>query len=850
MYVTSHSRWLLLVLLLAIPAAVAGREPPDETLPSGAVIRLGSTRLRPVAPAQGIAFSPDGKTLASTGGPFIQLWDTATGRERRRLKLSVGAVFASRPGFLPACFTAEGRVLVVADTTGVLHLLDVATGNETATVMAGTGGICDVSMSADGKLLAAAAISGTAFLWEMPAGRLRHKLPGAPGRGRAVLTPDGKYLVATGRDNRAHVIDCATGKDVRTLGDGRAPGAGPAPAEGAPPWRGVRPGVVRLPVQTLAVSADGRLAAMSGWGGPVTVCALATGQTVATLEQSGGSVQALAFSPNGRFLAAGLYPGARIYGLASGAELRQLECTTPTLCRAVEFSPDGKTLAGLAQDGSIHLWDVAASRELHPARGHTGNVQALAFLGGGRLVSGGNDGRLVAWDLATGRALGQAHGQPVQNGQLTPTADGTGVQALGYDHQLHLWRPGSPPEVRRIDLPGHQFFLMAVSPDGRRVAAVHPTDHKLRLYEPGGKDPDGRVLSLPEGVLPNRLIFAPDGGRLVAQTGDGIIHIWDCATGREIRIGGDTTMGMRWPWLLTFAPDGRTLLVLDAEVWIAEIVSGQRRARLVLPPGQATAMAWSPDGRLVASAHADGRVRLFVAATGEEVTARPRGEKGGAPGEDPSESLHDERVGQVQSLAFSPDGRLLACGGSTGLIILWQVPAPPAPAALSPERRSALWADLATPDAVAAGRAVAALAAAPGSAVELLRQHLRPGETRIDPRHLEKLVADLDSDEFVVREQAQRELAAAGAAAVDVLRQALAKDPSAEVRRRLQRLLAPFDRADAPPARLRGVRAVEVLERIGTPQARELLQALAGKMGDAVIEQEIQDSLRRLAHRK
>jgi hypothetical protein len=351
----------------------------------------------------------------------------------------------------------------------------------------------------------------------------------------------------------------------------------------------------------------------------------------------------------------------------------------------------------------------------------------------------------------------------------------------------------------------------------------------------------------------NRLTFAPDGGRLTALCGDGMLRAWDCASGRELRIGEGGALGPRWPSRLSFAPDGRSLLVVDNEAWVAELISGQRRARLSLPPGPPLATAWSPDGTLVACSQADGMVRLFVAATGQEVVMRERAEQihEGKPVPVLAPApLHDELVSAVTSMAFSPDGRLLACGGHTGLITVWKVPALPPPAPSTALRRAALWDELGHPEAGAAGRALAALTEAPGPAVELFRQRLRQGEAHADPRRLEKLIAELDNDDFVVREQAQKELAAAGSAAVDALRQALAKDPSPEVRRRLQRLLAPYDRPGTQPARLRAVRAVEVLERIGTPPARRLLQDLVGKVGDAVVEQEIKDSLRRLDERK
>jgi WD40 repeat protein len=832
--VTSLAHRLTLPAVLAFAAgALAAEAPPaDPTLPPGALVRLGSTRLRPDGPVQDLAFSPDGKWLATAGnGRHVQVWDVATGTERRRLALDGGPVPGVGLSALSLVrFTAGGDTLVVADNLGTVRFLDPVAGTERGRLVS-VGAVTDVSLSADGKL---AAVVGDAAvsLWGLPGRTLRHKIPATAGRGRAALTPDGKLLVLIGTDQSAHVIDCDTGRQVRTLTPPADPGR-----------RFFRP-------QVLAVAPDGGQVALGSWDHQLIVLSLRTGKPVSSVQGNAFGVMSLAYAPSGRFLAVGTHPGVRLYGLASGAELRQLEAPTPVACNALAFSPDGRLLAGVAQN-AVHLWELDSARERFPAEGHQGVVSALAFLRDGRLVSQGSDARLIAWDLAAGRELASTRGLQLPPGELATTADGGGVQAFGFDRQLHVWRPGSPPETRRVSFPAVDHYQLALSPDGRRGACVSASDRKLRLFEPGGKDGTVRVLPLPVGAWVNRLVFSPDGSRLATQSSDGLLRLWNCETGRELRVGVESPGAPRWAARLLFAADGRRLLLQDTELWVAEAVSGQRRARLPQPAAQTTALAFSPDGRLVAWGGPSGEVRLFTADTGEEVAVRQR--VGPAHDGKPSAlpvALHDERQGPVQSVAFSPDGRLLAAGGSSGLIVVWKVPAPRTHATIARDRREALWADLGGPDPERAGRAVAELVAAPGPAVELLGERLRTPAPGVDPKRLERLVADLDNDAFEVREKAQRELAAAGAAAEGVLRQALEKDPSAELRRRVGELLAPLDQGGVPSGRLRGVRAVEVLERLGTPAARALLEELAGKTGDEVVEQEVRDGLRRLAARK
>jgi hypothetical protein len=134
--------------------------------------------------------------------------------------------------------------------------------------------------------------------------------------------------------------------------------------------------------------------------------------------------------------------------------------------------------------------------------------------------------------------------------------------------------------------------------------------------------------------------------------------------------------------------------------------------------------------------------------------------------------------------------------------------------------------------------------------VEVIRQHLKVTAAGPDPRRLEKLIAELDSDNFVEREKASRELAEAGAAAEEALRRALDKDPTTEVRLRVQELLDQISKGGRSPERMRSVRAVEVLERIGTPQARALLADLARQAGDTALGEEMRASLQRLDERR
>jgi hypothetical protein len=246
--------------------------------------------------------------------------------------------------------------------------------------------------------------------------------------------------------------------------------------------------------------------------------------------------------------------------------------------------------------------------------------------------------------------------------------------------------------------------------------------------------------------------------------------------------------------------------------------------------------AFSADSRLFAVAGSEA-VRLWETATWQPVGSLKV--RSGA-------SLPPDRA-CARSLAFSPDGRTLATGHADGTILLWDaslwggIHGGP----LDGARREALWSDLA---GAHAGRAYAAiwLLADDPATVAFLKERLRPVSSP-SPDLLRSLLNDLDSDQFAVREAAERQLRNLGERAGSTLREALNAKPSLEKRRRIEGLLASLEATTALSGEpLRGLRAMQVLERIGSAEARKILEGLAGGVESARLTRDAKAALGRM----
>jgi WD40 repeat protein len=786
--------------------------------------RLGTNRFRHEGWVETAVFSPDGRTLASAGHSDIIFWDAATGRERGRLTGNPSRV-------LSIAYSRDGKLLASGGTDNVIRLWDVAARKELRQFQGhkplkdafyGMEGIYGLAFTPDGRRLISRATDETVRLWDVASGKELRRWPGPAGLSPqgAALSPDGATLAIVAPRTTVMLWDVASGKEIRRLHP---------PGEDA---------------ICLAFSPDGKRLASGGAAtakvGTVFLWDVATGTKVRSFEGHGGTVLSLAFSADGKRLASGATDKtARVWDVSSGKELRQISRDRLPFYK-LAFAPGDRELTVWGGDHLIHFWDLATGQKTRCFEGHQTYIESMAVSPDGRLIASGSVADVRLWDAARGLEVRRLTGLEGNMGGLAFSADGKLLVTGSYGGTIRFSDTATGKEVRRFKAPGRWISRLALSADGRRLAVWCQEKASALLVYDAVTGKELRRLTLPASPTPTLygLSFSPDNKRLAAASGTDLsVRLWDAATGNPLapldKHGGGLTC-------LAFSADGRSRAVgcIDRTLTIWELATGRVRQKMKhgdIP----TSVAFSADGRVLASAtngsyvNADNRdrckIRLWDVVSGKELR-RLEGHRGG-----------------VYGLAFAPDGTYLASASTDTTVLLWG-PRNWAGAGL-PQRKltdrelAALWADLDGVDAARAHQAIGALAASPGQALTLLKERLRP-VVAAPADQTGKLLAALDSERFVVREKAQKELAESGAAVEGALRRALKTDLSPETRLRVERLLAEIERRQ----RLRGLRALELLERVGTTEARRLVAALAGGDPDAWLTRRAKTSLARIIH--
>ncbi len=590
-----------------------------------------------------------------------------------------------------ATWLPDGGSFAIASSQGI-YLYDAHSLAEIAHLDTGEW-MENLAFSRDGQLMVTKSSSGTVQVWDMQARQPLYSFQGnSGGYGLPAISPDGQWIAFATDHDQYQVINLPDNKVLANLS-----GFG---------------------TSNPLFSPDGRQLALGLSDGSVRIWDAASGQIVNGLGGPRGRITGIAFSSDGDRLAAAASTGdVWLWDLATGKALLEItiflseEPVFPDpyhRITCVAFSPDGQTLAAGAADGQIRLIDAATGEILASLDGHGGAVTGVAFKpNGGVLLSTDTYSTLKIWDVATRKLLPsiEAHGRRM------------GGLLFQEDGRLLTWRddtvweenPGSNPWLRVSRV--YTGTILAASHDGEWLAIynnLQPHDLHMELWETNGAEPLFELEGEPEtwGIgawdVTGFFVaaFSPDN-RLLAAAGSGGLWIWDTQTGNPMKklLGGfagipvilklefspggrlcaayDTRQILQvWNTdtgqlvrefhnisaeQFTFSPSGLWLVAAIGDSWsdtrelvVWDIATAQIVQSLPIAGDDfGTSLAFSPDGSLLAVGSDDGMIYIWDTATFQLLV-----------------TLSGHR-GSVERLAFSNDGRILASAGSDGTVRLW-----------------------------------------------------------------------------------------------------------------------------------------------------------------------------------
>jgi WD40 repeat protein len=475
------------------------------------------------------------------------------------------------------------------------------------------------------------------------------------------LSADGRVLAAGGQDRAVRLWDTGDGRQLAVLRGF----AGPVRAIAFSPdgtllaagsadhtirlWNAVKHTIVKVltgdtaTVEDLAFDPGRGVLASASADGRIRLWNTATGHVDQVLSRAGQPVTSVAFSPDGGTLAGATGQTVTLWAVTNLAHPHVAgELVGSAAVTKLAYSPTGTMVAAEESNGDAVLWNLDLRTRVLLPKAFSGS-RGLAFSSDGTiLLTAGSYRSLRLWDTASGQPAGSEPRRiPGFTGALS-YSPGSGTLALGgYVGSVQLWQAPVPPFAgNAAGVTG-----LAIIPRTTMVVSAS-SDGMLRLWGQGGRF----IAAVSLGAKPDAIAVSRDGTFLAVAGYDGTISI------RAVR-GLTPTRLLRLPSAATavaFSPDG-SVVAAAARATVAawDTSDGTRRLSLDVGGGKADAIGFSPDGDDLAAVTNRGTVIIWNARTGRVIAQARSG------------------VGPVNTLAFSPDGRLLATAGTDGDITLW-----------------------------------------------------------------------------------------------------------------------------------------------------------------------------------
>ena len=509
-----------------------------------------------------VLFSPDDRwVISGSADNTIRIWDATSGREIQTLKGHTAGV--------TALAMSDGKMLASGSADNSVRLWDPATWSSSLTLSKHTRKITSLNFSRDGRRLLSGSADGSLILWDSITGRDRFIMKHSSAAVLASAFTSEEELLSVSADGTIVSWDAGTGKEKRAV-----------------------PGDSEAGEILFASLGNSRgLIASSKGSRSLQVRNVSDGKLVRTLTSHSAGFFSVAFSGDGRWLAAGTNDRTvRLWQVANGREMPRLAGHAGWV-NAVVFSPDNRLLASASNSGEVRLWDVNSRRQIHSEPHNQEITHALAFSQDGKWLAAGGTGQIVhLLEVATKRT----QDLPGHTGEITGLAfipNSSWLASGSTDKTIRLWDLNTGKVVKTFGELTDQVNAISVSPDGSLLAAG-TADKKVELFKLNGTE--HLTLSGHTGEI-FTLRFSRDG-RLLASGGmDQTVRLWDAKTGAELRMLSGLSGEVNG---IDFSSDSSSLISAhgDGSMIVWNLESGALAAILVSIPDSDDWLVTTPLG--------------------------------------------------------------------------------------------------------------------------------------------------------------------------------------------------------------------------------------------------------------
>ena len=583
--------------------------------------------LRNTGQISALAYSPNGKILATSGKNYsVQLWNADNGERLQMLHGHVGNVIA-------IAYTPDGGVLASASMDKTIRLWNISNGKLLAVLKGHKSEVSSLAFGPKGRMLASGSWDKTIRIWDIKTGKetkIIHKHDSEVSA--LIYNLQGNMLVSGHWDNTIRLWDINGEKEVQVLNEARR-GDGTTESilaltyikdenvivsggKTARLWD-IKSGKelkefkiekYNIAVGALAFNPNDNVLAISTLSGNLELWDIEKGERFKILRRHKSSVYGLAYSPDGKVLTSGSWGNTiRFWNIESKGGTK-LSTQKPVFRMA--FNPKNNILATSDRSKIIQLWDADKGEKLKVLKGHEAPVLTLDYSPDGKiLASAGEDNKIRLWDSENATEMSQLNGHRHDVHDLAFDASGKIIASAGGDKVVRLWDIKTGRELSVLQGHKEDIYDVTYILNGKVLTSAS-RDSTIRFWSPSGS-PLNTITG--HGIQP-ALAYSPDGKIFAFSSGDrqGLVRLWDLENGRE-----------------HMKLEGHNDLVV--------------------------ALAYSPDGLLLASGSWDKTIRLWDTRTGELL------------------KIFQGHSEQILSLAYSPNGKLLASSSTDNTIRLWKI---------------------------------------------------------------------------------------------------------------------------------------------------------------------------------